>query len=115
MSVWPSLTGAVVLGVNVHAMVALVLGLRAHDATAIARHARRCVWSTAGAVLICGVAPVAVAIAEAPRGDLPEERATRLAMVISEAMNAAAFAVAVVLLPVVAAGVLHVRAARRAK
>ena len=112
MQVLSWLTGAVALGINVHAGAALVLGLRSRDAAVIARHARRCAWSAAGFVLLAalGLAASVITSDELP-GDDPSQRASRLAMSISEVMNCTAFTVLVALLPLIAAAVLHWRRA----
>ena len=105
------LAGAVALGVNVHAAAALVLGLLSRDAGAIARHARRCAWSAAGFVPLAVVGLAASIITNDEfRGDDPMQRASRLAMSISEVMNCTAFTVLVISFPLIAAAVLHWRA-----
>lgn len=113
MEILPAIVGAASLGVNVHAIVALVRGLRASNAADVKRHARRCAWSVAGCVLLMGGA-TAASLLSAPSGGKPEERASQVAMAISDAMNSAAFTLFVVLLPAAAAVLLYVRAARRA-
>lgn len=111
MQILSSLTGVVALGINVHAVAALVLGIRSRDAVALARHARRCAWSAAGFVLLSAVGLAASVITNDEfRGDDPARRAARLAMSISEGMNCTAFTVLAVSLPLVAAAVLRWRA-----
>ena len=112
MQVLSSLTGAVALGINAHAVSALVRGLLSRDAATVARHARRCAWSAAGFVLLAAVGLAASVVTNDEfRGDDPAQRASRLAMSISEAMNCTAFTVLAVSLPLVAAAVLHWRGA----
>jgi len=83
------------------------------DAATVARHTRRCAWSAAvfAGLMALGLAASFIANG-AYRGDSPTDRASRLAMLISEVMNTTAFAVLVVLLPLIAAAVLHLRARR---
>ncbi len=116
MEIFPSLLGVAAIGINTHAIAALVLGLRARDAPSIARHARRCLWSAGGltAFAFAGLG-ASMLTNDAYRGDDPTARASRVAMTISEAMNVTAFAVMVVLLPLAVGLALHVRAWRRAK
>ena len=112
MQILSSLTEAVALGINVHAVAALVLGLLSRDAAIIARHARRCAWSAAGFVLLAAVGLAASALTNDEfRGGDSAQRASRLAMSISEVMNCTAFTVVAVSLPLVAAAVLHWRRA----
>jgi|SRR5580704_5635804 hypothetical protein len=114
MQIYYWLVSAAALGINVHALVALVRGMRARDAATIARHARRCGWSIAGVVLLLAAGLAATFLTnDIYRSDGPEARATRLAMMISELMNCVAFIVILALLPSIAAAVLHVRAQRR--
>jgi len=110
MEFFGTLTGAAALGINVHAALALFLGMRSRDAAVIARYARRCAWSAAGFAALSAIEIAAPFFASAPRSDNPTERATRLAMAISESMNCGALLVPTVLLPLVAAVVLFRRA-----
>jgi hypothetical protein len=116
MQTYSWIVGAVALGINVHALVAFVRGLRARDADAIARHARRCGWSAAGFAVLLGAGLAAsVLMNDAHRQDTPADRAARLGMTISEIMNTVAFGVVVAALPSIAAVVLRLRAARARK
>lgn len=100
------IAGASLIGVNVHALAALVTGLRARDAAVVSRLSRRCAWSAGGFVLLSAAGLGLALLDDAPHGDDPASRATRLAMVISESMNMAAFAVLGSALPLAAAGIL---------
>ncbi|MFT3775196.1 MAG: hypothetical protein QM820_58355 [Minicystis sp.] len=107
------LVGAVALAVDIHAVVALIAGLRADEAPVVAKHARRCMWSEPALVVMAfvGVATTILTAKPLP-SDPTADRAARLAMVISEIVNTLAFTVVGALLPVIAAVVLHVRARR---
>jgi hypothetical protein len=102
------------IGVNVHAAVALARGMRAQEAPVVVRHARRCVWSALGVAALCGAATVAFPLLNASRWGDPLWSATVLANMISEAMNCMAFGPVVLAVPVVAAVVLRRRARRLA-
>lgn len=113
MEILSWLTSAVALGINAHAVAALVIGIRARDAPIVARYARRCAWSAACFAGLMGIGLAASFLTnDAYQGDSPTERASRLAMLISEVINTTAFAVLVSLLPLIAAAVLHLRALR---
>ena len=112
----PLFVGVAALGITAHAVGALVTGLRARDAPSISRPARRCAWSVAAFVLFSGVMVAVSAITDDEhRGDAPEDRAARLALLVSEVMNTTAFVVVVSLLPLLVAAVLHLRARRASK
>jgi predicted sugar kinase len=116
MEILSLLLTVVAVGSNLHAVAALVLGVRAKDAADVARHARRCGWSAAATTLLAlGGFALAFAIGGVPRGEDPVDRASHLAALISETINCAAFALLAALLPVVVAVVLTRRAARRAR
>ncbi len=105
------LTGAVALGVNVHALVALVRGMRERDVATIARYARRCGWSVAGLVAVVGAGLAVSTFANgAPADERPEDHAARLASTVAMAINGVGFTVVGVLLPSVAALMLRRRA-----
>ena len=65
-----------------------------------------------GFALLTAVGLVASVVTNAPQGDDPTARATRIAMLISDIMNTVAFTVLVVLLPLIVAVVLQLRARR---
>jgi hypothetical protein len=113
MQIMTWLTGAAALGINLHALVALVRGLRASDMTVVARHARRRGWSAAGFALLLGAGLADTILTNRARqGDEPTADATRLATDISHAMNTTAFGVMAVVLPCIVAAVLSMRARR---
>jgi hypothetical protein len=113
MQVLSWLIGILALGINAHAVVALVRGLRARDAAAVTRQARRCGWSVAAFIVVMGAGLAASTLTRgALRGDGPSARAERIASTIAELLNCAAFTVLGTSLPGVAAAVLHVRARR---
>jgi len=100
------LVGASLVGVNVHALAALVAGLRSRDPVAVAKLSRRCVLSAGGFALLTATVLGASLRHELPGEDDPASRATRLAMGLSVGMNIAAFALVGCVLPLAAAAVL---------
>jgi hypothetical protein len=107
------LVGVLALAANVHAVVALVLGLRSRDADVMARYARRCVSSIAGfALLGCGTSAASLVIRVSGGPVEPSRKATILASGISELMNCSALVVVVGALSFIAAYVLRLRARR---
>jgi len=109
---------AVLLGINLHALIALALVLtgRAKTATQQRSWAVRCAASALGVVMlsavICGIS---IAVFSSSTGLDPSERATRLAMGISEALNCLGFAVVGSALPLFTALVCSLLASRVAR
>lgn len=101
---------ALALAINLHAIVALVLGSERRGAAYVTKLARHVWLSAAGFALVSGVFVVALGVSDAPGGEGPSDRARRLAVEIAEMVNTAAFMLVACILPVVVALVLRRRA-----
>ena len=113
------LLSAVVLGINIHALLALawVVAGRAKTASQRRMWASRCALSALGLVVLSvAMGGASIAVAASRTGVDPSARATRLAMGLSEALNCFGFAVLGSALPLFAAlvcALLALRASRR--
>jgi hypothetical protein len=103
---------ALALAINLHAIVALMLGSERRGAAYVSKLARRSWRFAAGFALVSAAFLVALVLSSEPGGDSQVDRARRLAMRIAETLNTAAFTLVACLLPVVAALVLRRRAQR---
>jgi hypothetical protein len=113
MQLFSWVMGVAALGINLHALVALVRGLRADDVARIARLSRRVGWMAAGFVLLLGVGLAgSILTRDAQPGGEPSDQATRFARNISETVNTIAFGVFAVVLPCIVAVALRLRARR---
>lgn len=102
---WPSwLLTAAAVGVNLHAVTALVLS-RDKPAPVVRRWARRSAWLAGAFVVLWGIVIVSLVRSgtSATGAADPAMRAAELARQISEGINCAAFGVLGSMLPVVVA------------
>jgi hypothetical protein len=108
------------LGVNAHAVVALVLGFRRRPSSDVGRLARRTALSVVVVVLamavdlVARVGRLATLAGGVPVADGASQKAMRLSMLISAILNTAALTAVACLLPIVVALILHYRRVWRA-
>jgi hypothetical protein len=102
---------ALVLGTNVHAVAALVIGFKQREAAFIGRLARRCWISALGLALLTAALTIGVVTSDST-GVTQADRARHMSMTIALTLYNGAFTAVACLLPVVAAVVLQRRARR---